>query len=206
MGLRAEQVEMTRARVLETVAEISGDPSAGAVTVAEVARRSGVSPATIYRHFPTRDALIAAAASHRMFVGVAPDVEQYGQQEFRSHLLALWRDLSARIALTRQAAVSETGRELRQARFDGLAPLYERALEAAGADPTSDDGRRALACLHLLQSSYALLDLYDRQGLAVGDAVDAVAWGTEALLRAIGVDPADFGVPITLRRLAEETP
>jgi AcrR family transcriptional regulator len=208
MGLRADQVAMTRRRIMETVVELSADTDAGTVTVAEVSRRSGVAPATIYRHFPTRDDLVSAAAHARMLVGVAPGSEGFGPHELRAHLLVLWNDLAANLALTRQATLSGAGRELRQARFDVLAPAYRAALATAGIDPDSDDGRRVLACTHLLQSAYGLLDLHDRQGFSVEESVDAVAWGIEALLRTIGLQPSDFRVPISrpVNGLSEERP
>ena len=57
---RAEQREHTRQRIIDTVGSLIREQ--GQFTVAEVSERSGVSPATIYRHYPDRQALVRAVA------------------------------------------------------------------------------------------------------------------------------------------------
>ncbi|WP_459246392.1 TetR/AcrR family transcriptional regulator [Streptomyces youssoufiensis] len=47
-----------RARMVEAASAVFGDEGLGA-PMREVARRAGVGPATLYRHFPTKRALIA---------------------------------------------------------------------------------------------------------------------------------------------------
>ncbi|SHM37815.1 TetR/AcrR family transcriptional regulator [Actinacidiphila paucisporea] len=48
-----------RARILEAARAVFGEDGLGA-PMREVARHAGVGPATLYRHFPTKQALIAA--------------------------------------------------------------------------------------------------------------------------------------------------
>lgn len=62
--LRAD-AQRNRARVLEVACEVF---AAGglAVPIDEIARRAGVGPGTVYRHFPTKEALFAAIAHDRM--------------------------------------------------------------------------------------------------------------------------------------------
>ena len=62
MTVRDLQREVTRQRILATVLELCADDATGDIAVPEVARRSGISVATIYRYFPTKDALLDAAA------------------------------------------------------------------------------------------------------------------------------------------------
>jgi AcrR family transcriptional regulator len=203
--LRTDQVELTRRRITDTVFEMSTEADGGPISVSEVARRSGISPATIYRHFPNREALVNAAANARVTVGIDDDSETFGIEEQRAHLLALWSDLAQMPGLVRQGTVSEAGRELRAARFAGFKPLLDQACADAGVDPTSTDGRHLIACVHVLQSAHAFLDLHDRQGLGVDAAVDAVVWGTETLYRAVGIDPASFCVTMPARPGEEPT-
>jgi AcrR family transcriptional regulator len=196
VGLRAEQLALTRRRIIDMVVELSTEPGHGPISVAEVARRSGVSQATIYRHFPSREALVAAAANYRLLDRVDGGAHEVGLDEERAHLESLWADLAANLVLARQSVVSEAGRELRRARFDHIKPLYDRALAAVGADPDATEVRHLLACAHLLTSAFAFLDLHDRQGLPAAEAVEAVMCGTEALLRAAGLDPAQLRIPL----------
>ena len=57
----------TRARVLEVAYETFAAEGI-AVPIDEIARRAGVGPGTIYRHFPTKDALFEAVISDRVRV------------------------------------------------------------------------------------------------------------------------------------------
>ena len=63
MSLRDDQRALTRERVLAAVLELVADGAFDELSVPAVAKRSGVSVATIYRYFPTRDDLLAAAAA-----------------------------------------------------------------------------------------------------------------------------------------------
>ena len=58
--LRAEQMEQTRLRILEATADVLADDEVEEVTVPVVAMRARVSVRTVYRHFPTKDALFDA--------------------------------------------------------------------------------------------------------------------------------------------------
>lgn len=59
-----------RARVLEVAYETFAAEGL-AVPIDEIARRAGVGPGTIYRHFPTKEALFEAVISDRVRVIVA---------------------------------------------------------------------------------------------------------------------------------------
>ena len=63
MALRDEHRELTRRKVLAAVLDLVADGSLDELSVPTVARASGVSVATIYRYFPTKDELLAAAAA-----------------------------------------------------------------------------------------------------------------------------------------------
>src|SRR4051794_23100903 len=60
-SLRQRHSELTQDVILRTVAELLEQGELADLSVPEVARRSGVSLRTVYRHFATRDDLIAAA-------------------------------------------------------------------------------------------------------------------------------------------------
>ena len=102
MGWRATQVEATRERIIEVFRELGSGSDAAAPTLAEVSRISGVSLATIHRHFRSRDDLVAAASVDRSFLGVErPDAWTF--DDSRAHLVALWSDLAENMAMTRES-------------------------------------------------------------------------------------------------------
>jgi AcrR family transcriptional regulator len=57
------RVRKSRDRVLATAFELLSQSGIGGFSVDEVARRSGVAKTTIYRHWPSREALVLDAAS-----------------------------------------------------------------------------------------------------------------------------------------------
>jgi AcrR family transcriptional regulator len=191
MTLRDEQVAFTRRTIIKTVIELTGDPESGPITIAEVSRRSGASPATIYRHFPNRDALVSAAAVERAETWEPPEPAGTPEQIARDYLVSLWREQAANLPLARQATVTEGGRELRLNRFRTFRPMEDAVLREAGFDPDEPQMRKLLACIAALTSIHAFLDFNDRQGLDAETAVDAALWGCITLAEAVGV-PAEL--------------
>src|ERR1700728_1386791 len=57
------RVKRSRDRVLTATFELLSENGVGGLTVDEVSRRSGVAKTTIYRHWPSREALVIDAAS-----------------------------------------------------------------------------------------------------------------------------------------------
>src|SRR5215213_2214532 len=52
-----------RRALIDAALQLAGEGGAEAVSVREAARRAGVSPGAPFRHFPSRDALMAAVAT-----------------------------------------------------------------------------------------------------------------------------------------------
>ena len=57
---RAEQQEQTRRRIVEATVALHQEVGPAQTTVAEIARRAGVSRLTVYNHFPLEQELLAA--------------------------------------------------------------------------------------------------------------------------------------------------
>jgi AcrR family transcriptional regulator len=61
-SLRAEQAETTRRSIIEALVELMAHDRP--VSTAAIAAQAGVSEPTVYRHFPNREALMAAMLQH----------------------------------------------------------------------------------------------------------------------------------------------
>ena len=70
---RADQVEATRRRIVETTVGLHLERGPAATSVAEIARRAGVQRRTVYNHFPDDEALFAACSAHWLAQHPAPD-------------------------------------------------------------------------------------------------------------------------------------
>ena len=61
--LRERQAQQTRDAILDTLTELLGAHRADEITTRDLARASGVSERTVYRHFPDREALLAGLSN-----------------------------------------------------------------------------------------------------------------------------------------------
>jgi AcrR family transcriptional regulator len=94
------RVQRSKAAVLAQTYELLSAGGIGGVSIDEVSRRSGVSKTTIYRHWPSRAALLVEACST---IGSAPPVPDTGS--FGGDLVALTEALAEQLRSARWAAV-----------------------------------------------------------------------------------------------------
>jgi AcrR family transcriptional regulator len=180
MSIRTAQKELTRQRILDAVLDLVAEGRLTEVSVPDVARRSGASVATIYRYFPTKDALFQAAAEEpaRRAAGELPreEIELGGE-----YLRDLWTSFAQNMALLRHQLASDAGREMRAARLETSRQWFVDAVTQRGVDPKSPEGQRLVRLALLLTSSLAFVDLHDRQGVDVETAAGDVTWAITAL-------------------------
>jgi AcrR family transcriptional regulator len=183
MSLRTEQRELTRSKILRAVLDLVADDALDDLSMPAVARRSGVSLATIYRYFPTKDALIAAAAREPARLAFADGFAVTdGDDVLAAFLQGLWPDLAGNLPLLRHQLSSAAGREMRASRLEQSRRRYAEYLPQFGIDPDSAEGERLIAALVLVTGSLALVELHDRQGLPVADAMETACWAARALI------------------------
>lgn len=113
----------------------------------EIAKRAGVGPGTLYRHFPTRDALLAEVSKGRL-TGLCTRSDELGTSLPPGEALVAWlrllvthamtdRGLSARMMLTSDAAGADCRVMLRAAAERLLRPA--QAAGSVRADAEVDD-------------------------------------------------------------------
>jgi len=71
---RAELEDETRRRITESTVALHEEVGPARTTISAVAERAGVRRSTVYRHFPTDEALFAACSSHWRATHPAPDI------------------------------------------------------------------------------------------------------------------------------------
>jgi AcrR family transcriptional regulator len=95
-----KRVRRSKERVLAETYGLLSEGGIGGVSIDEVSRRSGVSKTTIYRHWPSRSALLLEACSK---IGTRPEVPDTGS--LRGDLTALAAYLAHQLESARWAAV-----------------------------------------------------------------------------------------------------
>jgi len=74
LKIRAERQEETRLRIVDATVELHREVGPAKTTVAEIARRAGVSRLTVYQHFPEMGDLFAACQGRFIEFNPRPDL------------------------------------------------------------------------------------------------------------------------------------
>jgi AcrR family transcriptional regulator len=184
--LRAAHAADTRRRILEAVNQLLAEEHPAAISIPSVARLSNISPATIYRYFANKEALLDAAAasvdsSTRTWLSDDAVVPGQNLGEF---LTRMWSELAENLPTLRASQFTPLGRELRSRRSERRHQDAIRGLTAAGVDVTTDAGQRLVRVVLVLTSSTIFLEQIDRLGLSPPEGAADVVWAIEALTAA----------------------
>jgi len=185
MKLREAQKELTRRKVLEAVLDLLADGSLDDLSVPAVAERSGVSLATIYRYFPTKSDLLSAAAEEpsRLALDANP-LDSSDPDPLAAFQRSMWHSFASNLPLLRHQVSSTSGRDMRQARLDRSRTRLEDYVRTRGVEPSTPAGARLVSLLLLTSGSLALVELHDRQGIDLDEAIDASLWAAEVMIAA----------------------
>ena len=141
-GLRSEQMALTRTRIIDAVFELMAESHPAAISIPEVSRRSGVSIATIYRHFPNKEQLLEATA----FAGVTPRDELLRRDpdpdNFGPYLDTTWSEMAAIEPMLRAQFSTRLGHDVRKRRNRNRDVVAVELLARKGFDPDRDETRR----------------------------------------------------------------
>jgi AcrR family transcriptional regulator len=185
-SLRAEHVEQTRARILDAAIAQMSDAPVESLTVAGIAKRAGITERTIYRHFQTRDALLAAVWPRMQSL-----VGSRGFPQTAADLVATPRRLfpafDGKEGLVRASVYSEAGREVRLRANDERQAAMIACVRDALPELEGAAVRARAAAVQLLNSAFAwsaMRDFWDLDGQAAGEAA------AEAISILLGLSPA----------------
>ena len=143
-GLREQKKRETRERIAATARELFVQHGFDGVTVAQVAQTAGVSEATVFNYFPTKDDLF--------FGG--------GLEEFQARTLAAVRDRVAGesvIAAFRRFTLDN----VRHAADPNATELITTAAQIVGASPSLQAREREIVAM----TTDALADVLESEGL-----------------------------------------
>jgi AcrR family transcriptional regulator len=182
--LRAEQAEATRARILDATTPLMARGVA-TLSIPAVAREAGVSVATVYRHFATKQQLIEAIYPHvmrRAAVNQPPpprsisELRDYGRW-YLTHLDSL--DDQARAAMA-----SGASNELRRASMTARVAGYRAVADSVEPRLADADRDRVARLLVVLMQSASLRMWHDLLGLSADEVAEEIDWVVKAAIAA----------------------
>ena len=180
--LRSKLYETTRNVIVDALVAQLLDTGAMDLTYFALARRSGVSVRTIYRHFPTRDDLLDELARR---VNAVMNLKEYPKS--REATVSLVRTLH--LIFERNApiiaALIQTGGRLRAKARKKRADVVQDVFAAAMPNLIGERRRAAAGIINVLLSSSTWARLRDEVGLDGTQSGDITAWAIDTLWRAL---------------------
>lgn len=179
--LRDRQSERTRELILEALASELAEGGLHDLNIPAIAQRAGVSVRTVYRYFPTRDALIDAAEERIDRIVGPPHIPQTAA-DLPGMAQALFRQFDDRETLILAHWATDLGRDVRARGRRRRLQAYLETLSAATANLTRSDARAAHAVISHLLSSLTWKTLREEFGMKGSESGKAVAWALRTLI------------------------
>lgn len=181
-SLRDQHHALTRELILRSVAKQLEEGQLSEITVPDVAQAAGVSVRTVYRHFATREELIAAAAEwiseHYFGEPGFPETVDELATNFAAHLQAFDEHPN----LVRAMAVSRAGDAVRSVRRARRLQSQSVALQEVTGNLSPEEQRNAEAVFGYLVNMLAWVTMHDESGLSGRQMGKAMAWAMGVLI------------------------
>jgi len=183
-AIRERQAEVVSDAILDALVDRLELQDPADVSLPQVAADAGVSIRTLYRYFPTRDALFAAVGSRIVWrVGLPTHID--GADDIAASFLRASGALSGHPRLARSLLHSSLGRLARGGyRRERINDVMAAVAEVADhLEPV--EARSRAAVIANLCSAAAFVTVSEEGGLAVDEARTAVAWAITTLIDAM---------------------
>jgi AcrR family transcriptional regulator len=182
--LREHQTEETRARILDATVNVMARGIAS-LSIPDVAREAGVSVPTVYRHFKTKDALLAAVYPYVMRrEGLDRLAPPRTLDELRDGVRLYFTHLDTLDDLARAAMASPAAEDLRRLGMTKRLALFRVLPESVVPALGEADRDRIARLLVILTASSAQRLWRDQFGATVEEAADDIDWVIRAAIAA----------------------
>lgn len=193
-GLRAEQARLAEARILDALgAEMAARPDAD-ISYDRLAAATGISRRTIFRYFPTKEALMTAFWQ-RLNAGLGVQPWPASPEDLQRLPPALFEALDRIAPIVQAAHASGIARQMRLAANPERQDAFRKSLAPVTAGLPADRALALTATVQLLYSATASMILRDHWNLTGRAAGEAVAWAIGALLAAAKAEAAASPTP-----------
>jgi AcrR family transcriptional regulator len=187
--LRAEQADETRGRILDATVRVMAGGIAS-LSIPAVAREARISVPTIYRHFGTKQDLLAAVYPHlERRTGRGTLVIPTSIDQLREGVRALLDQLESFDDLARAVMASPAAGEARALSMPRRLGLTRRIAESVEPPLAEADRDRLARLLVILTSSAALRTWRDHLGVSADQAADDIEWVVQSVIAGAAARP-----------------
>lgn len=179
--LRDRQRAATRDQIIQAVHDVLTEESPASLSMPRVAERAGTSLRTLYRYFPTKQALVDAASE-----SFTVKVEDFGRAvtvgNVGEYLQTAWSGFTKGIAAVKAQHLTPAGRALREARLPRSRKATRDVLRRGGIELPKKDEAKLVDLVVALISSSMYLELVDRMGWDDEEAAELAAWAATTVV------------------------
>ena len=182
--LRAQQADATRVRILDATLRVMARGLAS-LSIPEVAREAGVSVPTVYRHFGSKEDLLAAVYPHvarRVGLDRVPDPESL--DDLRDVIRMYFEKVDSYSDLELAAVASPAADATRHATMPQRLARLSRFADSVQPRLARADRDRITRLLAVLTTSSSFRMWRDHLGVSVEQAADDIDWVMRASIAA----------------------
>jgi AcrR family transcriptional regulator len=180
--LRDRQAKLVRAGILDALIARLEREDADELSMEALAADAGVSRRTLYRYFPTRELLYAAAGERIERLLDLPTDVSGGAEGISASFAHASRQLQRRPALARAMVRSRVGMGVRSPLRENRRAAIEQAVGETTVDLPVHEARRAAAVVAHLCSSATWIALQDEAHLSPEESRQAITWALDTLI------------------------
>ena len=182
--LRRQQAGATRSRILDATVRVMARGIAS-LSIPDVAREAGVSVPTVYRHFGSKEELLAAVYPHvARRVGLDKVPDPVTLDDLRDGIRAIFARVDAYSDLERAATASPAADQHRHATMPQRLKRIARFADSVQPRLAKADRDRITRLLVVLTASSSLRMWRDHLRVSVDQAADDIDWVMRAAIAA----------------------
>jgi AcrR family transcriptional regulator len=183
-SLRERQAAVIREAILDALASLLDRDDPDDVAMPQVAADAGISLRTLYRYFPTREAMFDAVGDHVVArMGLPREIE--GADDISRVFLESAKRGAQSPQLVRAMLWTRLGRRARSPHRRRRVESITAALAEVTSHLAADEARRREGAIVYLCSLPAWITVSEECGLPAEDARLGIAWAIDTLITAL---------------------
>lgn len=182
--LRDLQKVQTRELIIRAAGEVISTEGKYDFTVQQIADRAGLSLQCVYKHFPSREALVQGMCAwlyEKNRGAISAGMASLGN-DVTEAVRTLVRVSDEEPAVTIAAVVVSLNLNMRPEARKIVDNACRQGLLGSMSNLSSDEAQRAFAVIRYLLSSEAWLVLKQQMGMSSEEAINALSWGLQTLV------------------------